>query len=119
MSPIYIFHPDLMKIMDTIASVLAMPMSTTILKVCYPINVCNTNMLLSINLFNVSLMFLILKALLGLQLLAGKAQTLQENDTKFFLKGKLESLLTYVLQLLLTMWLSSLHLKKDPELSIY
>ena len=78
MSPIYIFHPDLMKIMDTIASVLAGPMSTTILKVCYPINVCNTNMLLSINLFNVSLIFIIiiLKALLGLQLLAVKAQTL-------------------------------------------
>jgi midasin len=76
-------------------------------------------MLLSTDLFNVSLIFLILKALLGLQLLAGKAQTLQENDTKFFLKGKVESLLTYVSQLQLTMSLSSLHLKKGPELSIY
>jgi len=114
-------HPGLMKILDTIASLLAMPLSTPISKVCYPINVYNTNMLLSTDLFNVSLIFIIiiLKALLGLQLLAGKAQTLQENDTKFFLKGKLESLLTYVLQLLLTMWLSSLHLKQGPKLSIY
>ncbi|KAG2548684.1 hypothetical protein PVAP13_9KG211085 [Panicum virgatum] len=53
-------HPGLMKILDTIASLLAMPLST-------PIS----------------------KALLGLQLLAGKAQTLQENDTKFFLKDHL------------------------------
>jgi len=67
-----------------------MPLSTPISKVCYPINVYNTNMLFSTDLFNVSLIFIIiiLKALLGLQLLAGKAQTLQENDTKFFLKGK-------------------------------
>jgi hypothetical protein len=36
-----------------------------------------------------SLTFIILKALLGLQLLAVKVQTLQENDSKFFLKGRL------------------------------
>ena len=40
-------HPGLMKILDTIASLLAMPLSTPISKVCYPINVCNTNVLLS------------------------------------------------------------------------
>nr|CAB3494534.1 unnamed protein product [Digitaria exilis] len=53
-------HPGLLKILDTTASMLAMPLST-------PIS----------------------KALLGLQLLASKAQTLQENDSKFFLKDHL------------------------------
>lgn len=53
-------HPGLLKILDIIASLLAMPVST-------PLS----------------------KALLGLQLLAGKAQTLQENDSKFFLKDHL------------------------------
>ncbi|RCV42665.1 hypothetical protein SETIT_9G233700v2 [Setaria italica] len=53
-------HPGLLKILDTIASLLAMPLSTSISK-----------------------------ALLGLQLLAVKVQTLQENDSKFFLKGHL------------------------------
>uniref|UniRef100_A0ACD5ZCK1 Uncharacterized protein n=1 Tax=Avena sativa TaxID=4498 RepID=A0ACD5ZCK1_AVESA len=53
-------HPGLLKILEIIASLLAMPLST-------PVS----------------------KALLGLQLLAGKAQTLQENDSKFFLKDNL------------------------------
>ncbi|CAL4925261.1 unnamed protein product [Urochloa decumbens] len=53
-------HPGLMKILDTVASLLAMPLSM-------PIS----------------------KALLGLQLLVGKAQTLQENDSKFCLKDHL------------------------------
>ncbi|TVU30479.1 hypothetical protein EJB05_22106, partial [Eragrostis curvula] len=53
-------HPGLLKIFDIIASLLAMPL-------CTPLS----------------------KALLGLQLLAGKAQTLQENDSKFFLKDHL------------------------------
>ncbi|KQJ96949.1 midasin [Brachypodium distachyon] len=53
-------HPGLVKILEIIASLLAMPLST-------PLS----------------------KALLGLQLLAGKAQTLQENDSKFFLKDHL------------------------------
>ncbi|XP_062201313.1 midasin-like isoform X2 [Phragmites australis] len=53
-------HPGLLKILDIIASLVAMPLST-------PLS----------------------KALLGLQLLAGKAQTLQENDSKFFLKDHL------------------------------
>lgn len=50
-------------------------------------------MLLSTDLsFLFLVIFLILKVLLGLQLLAGKAQTLQENDSKFFVKGKLNPL---------------------------
>jgi midasin len=53
-------HPGLLKILEIIASLLALPLST-------PVS----------------------KALLGLQLLAGKAQTLQENDSKFFLKDNL------------------------------
>uniref|UniRef100_A0ACD5WZY3 Uncharacterized protein n=1 Tax=Avena sativa TaxID=4498 RepID=A0ACD5WZY3_AVESA len=53
-------HPGLLKLLEIIASLLAMPLST-------PVS----------------------KALLGLQLLAGKAQTLQENDSKFFLKDNL------------------------------
>ncbi|KAF0928097.1 hypothetical protein E2562_037875 [Oryza meyeriana var. granulata] len=56
-------HPGLLKIVDIIASLLAMPLST-------PLS----------------------KALLGLQLLVGKAQTLQENDSKFFLKDHLPPL---------------------------
>uniref|UniRef100_A0A452YC35 Midasin n=1 Tax=Aegilops tauschii subsp. strangulata TaxID=200361 RepID=A0A452YC35_AEGTS len=53
-------HPGLLKILEIIASLLAMPLSAPLSKV-----------------------------LLGLQLLAGKAQTLQENDSKFFLKDHL------------------------------
>ncbi|KAL6842329.1 hypothetical protein ACP4OV_027756 [Aristida adscensionis] len=53
-------HPGLLKIIDIIASLLSMPLSS-------PLS----------------------KALLGLQLLAGKALTLQENDSKFFLKDHL------------------------------
>ncbi|KAJ1295332.1 hypothetical protein BS78_01G216000 [Paspalum vaginatum] len=60
-------HPGLLKIMDLIASLLAMPLSTPIAK-----------------------------ALLGLQLLAGKAQTLQENDSKFYLKDHLASIFLLV-----------------------
>ena len=32
-------HPGLLKILDTVASLLAMPLSTPISKVCYPVNV--------------------------------------------------------------------------------
>ncbi|KAL6643149.1 hypothetical protein ACP70R_021330 [Stipagrostis hirtigluma subsp. patula] len=60
-------HPGLLKILDIIASLLAMPLST-------PLS----------------------KALLGLQLLAGKAQTLQENDSKFFLKDHLPPIFSLV-----------------------
>ncbi|AQK86708.1 ribosome export associated1 [Zea mays] len=60
-------HPGLLKILDLIASLLAMPLSTPISKV-----------------------------LLGLQLLAGKAQTLQENDSKFFVKDHLASIFLLV-----------------------
>ncbi|KAG8091817.1 hypothetical protein GUJ93_ZPchr0012g21118 [Zizania palustris] len=60
-------HPGLLKILDIVASLLAMPLST-------PIS----------------------KALLGLQLLVGKAQTLQENDSKFFLKDYLPPLFMIV-----------------------
>lgn len=82
-------HPGLLKILDLIASLLAMPVSTPLSKVWYPIkSLYNTNLLLSIKLTCFTVTFVILKALLGLQLLAGKAQTLQENDSKFFLKGK-------------------------------
>lgn len=35
-------HPGLLKILDTIASLLAMPLSTPISKVCHPINVSVT-----------------------------------------------------------------------------
>ena len=81
-------HPGLLKMLEIIASLLAMPLSTPVSKVWFKINcLCNTNLLLNAKLscFTVALL---LKALLGLQLLAGKAQTLQENDSKFFLKGK-------------------------------
>uniref|UniRef100_J3N351 Midasin n=1 Tax=Oryza brachyantha TaxID=4533 RepID=J3N351_ORYBR len=56
-------HPGLLKILDIVASLLAMPLST-------PLS----------------------KALLGLQLLVGKAQTLQENDSKFSFKDHLPPL---------------------------
>ena len=58
---------------------------------------CSINLLLNTDLsFLFLLIFLILKVLLGLQLLAGKAQTLQENDSKFFLKGKAKPWQTFV-----------------------
>uniref|UniRef100_A0A0E0M8B9 Midasin n=1 Tax=Oryza punctata TaxID=4537 RepID=A0A0E0M8B9_ORYPU len=60
-------HPGLLKILDIIAALLAMTLST-------PLS----------------------KALLGLQLLVGKAQTLQENDSKFFLKDHLPQLFIIV-----------------------
>jgi midasin len=86
-------HPGLLKILEIIASLLALPLSTPVSKVWYPINWSyniTTNFLLNTNLSCLTVT-LLLKALLGLQLLAGKAQTLQENDSKFFLKGKAES----------------------------
>uniref|UniRef100_A0A0E0ISW4 Midasin n=1 Tax=Oryza nivara TaxID=4536 RepID=A0A0E0ISW4_ORYNI len=60
-------HPGLLKILDIITSLLAIPLSTPLSKV-----------------------------LLGLQLLVGKAQTLQENDSKFFLKDHLPQLFIIV-----------------------
>uniref|UniRef100_A0A0D9XKA7 Midasin n=1 Tax=Leersia perrieri TaxID=77586 RepID=A0A0D9XKA7_9ORYZ len=60
-------HPGLLKILDILDSLLAMPLST-------PLS----------------------KALLGLQLLVGKAQTLQENDSKFFFKDHLPPLFMIV-----------------------
>ena len=82
-------HPGLLKILEIIASLLAMPLSAPLSKVWYPINCLynSTNLLLNTKL-SLSTAPLFLQVLLGLQLLAGKAQTLQENDSKFFLKGK-------------------------------
>ena len=81
-------HPGLLKILEITASLLAMPLSTPVSKVWYPVN-CLYNIYFQLNTkLSCFAVPLLLKALLGLQLLAGKAQTLQENDSKFFLKGK-------------------------------
>jgi midasin len=86
-------HPGLLKILDITTSLLAMPLCTPLSKVCYEqINICM--ILVYFHVLSCPFFVCFLKALLGLQLLAMKAQTLQENDSKFVLKGNAESLFT-------------------------